>query len=326
MMRTRFQIRFGAAAMFLALAVPAGGAVQPYPERPVRFVVPFSSGSSAEIVARIVANRLATQFGRPLIVDARPGGTGVIGVQIARNAAPDGYTLLLAGTATFATLPALKPRLPYDPDKDFFALSRIASMANVVAVHPSLDVRTVADLVKIAKSRPGELNFGSFGNGSAGHLGGEMFNVLAGVKTVHVPYKGASLALADLVTGQLQFMVITPALARPFARDGKINVLATAGPDRDPLWPELPTVADSLPGFEITLWWGVAVPAKTPATILKKLHTEIVKAEQTPEVRAQLARQGARPHAETPAEFAVFIKAERDRLARVGKRAHITFE
>lgn len=322
----RIRTQAVAAAMWLVVAVPAGGAVQTYPERPVRFVVPFSSGSSAEIVARIVANRLTAQFGRQLIVDARPGGTGIIGVQIARNAAPDGYTLLLAGTATFATLPALKPRLPYDPDKDFLVLSRIASVANVVAVHPSLGVRTVADLVTLAKGRPGELNFGSFGNGSAGHLGGEMFNVLADVKTVHVPYKGASLALKDLVTGQVQFMVISPALARPFARDGRIHVLATAGSSRDPFWPELPTVADILPGFEITLWWGVAVPAKTPVSIMKKLHTEIVKAEQSPEVRAQLAKQGARPHAETPAEFSAFIKAERQRLARVGRQAHIRFD
>ena len=325
-MRTRHLTRFVAAAMFLALAVPAGSAVQTYPERPVRFVVPFSSGSAAEIFARIVANRLTAQFGRQLIVDARPGGTGIIGVQIARNATPDGYTLLLASTATFATLPALKPGLPYDPDKDFFALSRIASVANVVAVHPSLGVSTVADLVKLAKARPGELNFGSFGNGSAGHLGGEMFNVLGGVKTVHVPYKSASLALADLVTGQVQFMVITPALARPFAKDERIKVLATAGSSRDPLWPELPTVAEVLPGFEITLWWGVAAPAKTPVTIMKKLHAEIVKAEQSPEVRAQLARQGARAHAETPAEFSAFIKAERQRLARVGRQAHIRFD
>ena len=326
MVRTRHLTRFIAAAMFLLLAVPARGAVQPYPERPVRLVVPFSSGSAAEIVARIVANQLTAQLGRQLIVDARPGGTGIIGVQIARNATPDGYTLLLASTATFATLPALKPRLPYDPDKDFFALSRIASVANVVAVHPSLGVGTIADLVKLAKARPGELNFGSFGNGSAGHLGGEMFNVLADVKTAHVPYKGASLALKDLVTGQVQFMVMSPALARPFARNGRIHVLATAGSSRDPLWPELPTVADVLPGFEITLWWGVAVPAKTPMTIMKKLHTEIVKAEQSPEVRSQLAKQGARPHAETPAEFSAFIKAERQRLAQVGRQAHITFD
>ena len=153
-----------------------------------------------------------------------------------------------------------------------------------------------------------------------------MFNILGEVKTVHVPYKGASVALKDLVTGQVQFMVITPALARPFARNGRIQVLATAGSSRDPLWPELPTVADVLPGFEITLWWGVAVPEKTPVTIIKKLHTEIVKAEQSPEVRVQLAKHGARAHADTPAEFSAFIKAERQRLARVGRQAHISFE
>ena len=326
MTSTRPQILSLASAMLLVLAVPAGGAVQPYPNKPVRIVVPFSSGSSADTVARIIANKLTEQLKRPLIVDARPGGTGIIGVEIAKNASPDGYTLLLAGTATFATLPALKPKLPYDPDKDFAVLTRIASVANVVAVHPSLGVSTVPEFVKLAKARPGDLNFGSFGNGSAGHLGGEMFNVLAGIKTVHIPYKGTGLALKDLITGQLQFMVISPALAMPAAKAGRIKVIATAGPSRDPLWPELPTVADVLPGFEVTLWWGVAVPAKTPSAIVKKLHAEIVKAEQTPEVRAQLAKQGATPHAESPAEFTAFIKAERQRLARVGHQAGITFD
>ena len=259
-------------------------------------------------------------------MDPRPGASGVIAVEIAKNAPPDGYTLLLMSTAPFTMLPALKPDLPYDPDKDFFALTRIASMANVLAVHPSLGVGSVTDLVKLAKARPGQLNYGSSGNGSALHLAGEMFNVLAGVKTVHVPYKGAPPALNDLIAGQLQFMIVNSLEAMPHAKTGRIKVIATTGAKPDPLLPELPRVADVLPGFESTLWWGVGVPAKTPAVIVNKLHAEIVQAVQSAEVRELLARQGAAAHTESPAEFTAFMKAERERIARVGRQVGITLD
>jgi tripartite-type tricarboxylate transporter receptor subunit TctC len=259
-------------------------------------------------------------------VDARPGGSGVIGVEIAKTALPDGYTLLMAGFATFALLPALKPKLSYDPVKDFVALSRVASGAYVVAVHPSLGVGTVADLVKLTKGRPGQLNYGSSGNGSVQHLAGEMFNVLAGVKTVHVPYKGAVLALNDLIAGQLQFIVASPVIVMPHAKTARIKVIATTGAKRDPLLPELPIVADVVPGFEITSWIGLALPAKTPAVIVKKVHGEIVKAVQTLEVRDLLAKQSATAHVESPDEFATFIKAERERVARVARQVGIALE
>ena len=232
----------------------------------------------------------------------------------------------MAGFATFAVLPALKPNLPYDPETDFVALSRVTSGAYVVAVHPSLGAGTVVDLVKLAKARPGQLNYGSSGNGSVQHLAGEMFNVLAGVKTVHVPYKGAVLALNDLIAGQLQFIVASPVIVLPHAKTARIKVIATTGATRDPLLPELPAVADVVPGFEITSWIGVAVPAKTSAVIVKKLHAEIVKAMQSPEVRELLAKQSATAHAESPAEFTAFIKAERERIARVGRQAGITLD
>jgi tripartite-type tricarboxylate transporter receptor subunit TctC len=180
--------------------------------------------------------------------------------------------------------------------------------------------------VKLAKARPGQLNYGSGGNGGASHLAGEMFNVLAGVQTVHVPYKGAVLALNDLIAGQLQFIMMNPLAAMPHAKTGKIRVIATTGATRDPLLPELPVVADVLPGFESTQWWGVALPAKTPAAVVKQLHAEIVKAMQAPEVREQLARQGAMAHAESPPEFASFINAERERIARVGRQVGITLD
>ena len=326
MTRARRKMLCLAALTVGVLALPEVGAAQAYANRPLRIIVPFPPGSVSDTVARILGNKLTEQMGQPVIVDARPGASGVIGVEIAKTAPPDGYTLLMASTSVFALLPALKPKLPYDPDKDFVALSRVSSAAFVVAVHPSLGVGTVADLVKLAKARPGQLNYGSSGNGSVQHLAGEMFNLLAGVKTVHVPYKGASLALNDLIAGQLQFIIASPVIVIPHAKTGRIKVIATTGAKRDPLLPELPTVADFLPGFEITAWQGVTAPAKTPEIIVKKLHSEIVKALLSPEVRELLVKQGATAHAESPAEFTAFIKAERERIARIGRQAGITLD
>lgn len=193
-------------------------------------------------------------------------------------------------------------------------------------MHPSLRIDTIADLVKLAKARPGQLNYGSVGNGSAPHLAGELLNLLAGVKTAHVPYKGSNLALNDLIAGQLQFMISSPIVVMPHAKSGRTKVIATTGAKRDPFLPELPTVADTVPGFESTVWYGIAAPAKTPATVVQKLHAEIVKAQQTPEVRELLAKQSITAYAESPAEFTAFIKAERERIARVGRQVNITLD
>jgi tripartite-type tricarboxylate transporter receptor subunit TctC len=315
-----------AAAATTALSVPGLAAAQAYPNRPVRIILANAPGGAPDIIARILGSKLTEQIGQPVIVDPRPGASGVVAVEIAKNAPPDGYTLLLAGNTNFATLPVLNPKLPYDINKDFALLSRVASVAHVVAVSPSLGVGTVADLVKLAKARPGQLNYGSGGNGSTSHLAVEMFNAMAGVKTVHVPYKGIVLALNDLIAGQLQFAMSSPVSAMPHAKTGRINVIATTGAKRDPLLPELPTVADVLPGFESALWWGVAAPAKTPAALMKQLHTEIVKALQSPEVQELLAKQGATAHAESPAEFTAFNKAERERIAHLRLNARIMLD
>jgi tripartite-type tricarboxylate transporter receptor subunit TctC len=323
---TRRQMLCVALATISAVALSMTGTAHSYPDRALRIIVTFPPGSTPDTVARVLGNKLSEQMGQPVIVDSRPGGSGVIAAEIAKNAAPDGHTLLLVGTTLFATLPALKPKLSYDPDRDFVALTRVASVANVVAVHPSLGVSTVADLVKLAKTRPGQLNYGSSGNGTAPHLAGEMFNGLAGVKTVHVPYKGTPLALNDLLAGQLHFMMTSPIVVMAHAKTGKIKLIATTGAKRDPLLPELPAVAEVLPGFESTLWWGIAVPVKTPAVVAKKLHAEIVGAMQMPEVRELLAKQGTTAHAESPAEFTAFIKVERERIARVGRQVGITLD
>jgi tripartite-type tricarboxylate transporter receptor subunit TctC len=326
MIPTRRYWRCAALATLAPFAVTGMSIAQTYPNRPLRAVVPFSPGSTSEVVARILGNKLTEQIGQQVIIDTRPGGLGVIGIEIAKNAPADGYTLLLAGSTALTLLPALKPKLSYDPDKDFTALTRLISSSIVVVVNPALGVATVADLVKLAKARPGLLNYGSAGNGSGQHLAAELFNLLAGVKTTHVPYKSANLAIPDMIAGQVHFMIVSAPGVISQVKAGRIKAIATAGTKRDPLLPELPIVAETLPGYEYTTWSGIAVPAKTPAAIVNKLHSEIVKALQTPDVREQYAKQGATAHPESSADFTAFIKAERERIARVGRQVGITLD
>lgn len=299
---------------------------QTYPSKPIRFLVPSPAGGSPDILARIVGNRLSEQMKQQVIVDNRAGASGIIGMETVKNAAADGYTLLLATATGFASLPMLKKNLPYDPDRDFTALTRIAWVANVATVNAGLGVNTAADLVKLAKSKPGQLNYGSAGNGSPAHLAGAMFDVLAGTKTIHVAYKGAAPALLDMIGGQIQFLITSPLVAMPHGRAGRIKVLATTGAQRDPLLPELPTMAETVPGYEIVQWWGVAVPKATPPAITQRLHQELMTALNHPDSRAQMNKNGATPSPETPAQFLAYMKSERARIANVGKQAGIVIE
>ncbi|MDB5809444.1 MAG: hypothetical protein JWN94_1566 [Betaproteobacteria bacterium] len=313
-------------AFSFAVIAQCAFAADHYPSRPIRFLVPGATGSSQDVLSRIVANKLSQQLNQQVVVDVRAGASGVIGIELGKAAAPDGYTIVVATSTLFASLPALKVKLSYDPDRDFSPLSRMAMVSNVMTVNAGLGVETVADLVKLAKSKPGQLNYGSAGNGSPAHVAGAMFDLLAQVKTNHIPYKGAAQALTDVIGGQLQYLVTSPVVAMPHAKGGRIKVLATTGAKRDPLIPELPTVADTLPGYDITQWWGVVVPAKTPATIAARLHGELIKALQSPEVRDFVARQGASVQPESPGEFAAFMRVERARIANLGKQANIRLD
>jgi len=317
---------FAGALLCTFFAAAHAHAAESYPARPIRFLVPSPAAGSPDILARIVAARLSEQMRQQVIVDNRSGASGITGVDIARRSAPDGYTLLLATATTFASLPALKPGLPYNVERDFIALTRIAWVANVMTVNTGLGVNNVADLVKIAKARPGQLNYGSAGNGSPAHLAGAMLNVLAGCDTVHVPYKGAAPAMTDLLGGQLQLLITSPLVAMPHGRAGRIRVLATTGAQRDPLLPELPVVADTVPGYEIVQWWGVAFPAGTPQPIVGRMHAELMSALAHPEAREAMRRNGATPHPEQPADFSAFMKTERERIARVGRQAKIVID
>jgi tripartite-type tricarboxylate transporter receptor subunit TctC len=314
------------AVIVVGALLPAapGAHAQSYPAKPIRFVVPSAPGGSPDILARVVGNKLSMQIGQQVIVDNRSGASGIIGVEIAKSAAPDGYTMLLATSTTHASLPALKTNLPYDVDRDFVSLTRIAWVANVLTVNAALGVNTVADLVRLAKEKPGQLNFGSAGSGSPAHLAGAMFDVLAGVRTTHVPYKGAAPALSDMMAGQIQYLVTSPLVAMPHARAGRIKVLATTGARHDPLLPELPSVADTVPGYEIVQWWGVALPAGTPKAVTQRLHDELVTALNDADVKTLMSKNGATPSPESPARFVAFMKAERERLANVGRKAGIS--
>ena len=308
------------------LVLSATTAAQGYPNKQIRFLVASPPGGSPDILARIVGARLSEQMKQQVIIDNRSGASGIIGVEIVKSAAPDGYTLLLATSTLFASLPALKSNLSYDAERDFMPLSRIAWVANVVTVSAGLGVNSVADLVKLAKDKPGQLNYGSAGNGSPAHLAGAMFDVLAGIKTTHIPYKGAALAMTDMIGGQIQYLITSPLIAMPHGRSGRIKVLATTGAKRDPLLPELPIMADTVPGYEIVQWWGVSVAKATPAAITQRLHKELMIALNAPEVRAQMNKNGATAQPEQPAEFAAFMKSERARIANVGKQASITID
>jgi len=318
--------RLRSLAFAFALAAHATAQADSYPARPIRFLVPSPPGGSPDILARIVAARLAQRLNQQVIVDNRAGASGVIGVEIARNAAPDGHTLLLATATSFASLPALSKKLPYDTERDFIAVSRIAWVANVLTVNANLGAGSVAELVRLARARPGKLNYGSAGNGSPAHLAGAMLNVLADIDMLHVPYKGAAPAMTDMIAGQIQVLITSPLVAMPHGRAGRIRVLATTGARRDPLLPELPPVAETVPGYEIVQWWGIALPARTPPALVARLHREIVAVLSAPEVVEAMSRSGATAHPESPEEFRAFIRAERERIAQVGRRAGITLD
>jgi len=312
-----------AGAVFgLVLASAPVAAAEQFPTKPIRVIVPTAPGGSPDTVARIVTEEAANLLGQPIVVDARGGGGGLVGAGIAMNALPDGYTLMMGTSTVLASQPALNKSLPYT-DRHFVPLTRAAYVANVVTVNVGLGVNNVAGLVKLLKEKPGQLHYGSAGVATPAHLAGAMFNVLAGVKGVHVPYKGAAPAMIDMIAGQIQYFITSPIVALPHREAGRIRILATTGATRDPLIPDLPTVAETVPGYEIVQWWGFVAIGGTPKHIQDQLHKVLTTALRSDTVRGKLKRLGAQAVAESPAEFAAFIKSERARIARVGKEAGI---
>jgi tripartite-type tricarboxylate transporter receptor subunit TctC len=306
------------AAALIAAATCASA--QTYPSKPIRLVVPFPPAGTTDILAREVGQRLTQVLGQSVVIDNRPGAAGNIGSEIVAKAAPDGYTLELCTVSTHAINPGLYSKLPYDHVKDFAPVILVARVPNVLEVTPSLPVNTVADLIKLAKEKPGQINFASSGSGTSIHLSGELFKTMAGVDMVHVPYKGSAPALVDLVGGQVQVMFDNLPSSLQQIKAGKLRAVAVTSAQRAPVLPDVPTIAESgLPGFEATSWFGVLAPAGTPPEIIKRLNTEIDKWLQTPEAKEKLLAQGAAAAGGSPEEFATYIRSETDKWAKVIK-------
>jgi tripartite-type tricarboxylate transporter receptor subunit TctC len=317
--------RFVVAAIAAFLSFSA--AAQSYPSKPIRLIVPFAAGGGNDNVARLVGKRLADGLGQPVLVDNRPGAGGVVGAELAAKSAPDGYTLFLGGVGSHAINPNLHEKLPYDPIKDFAPVALLAQAPLVLVVHPSVPANSVAELTAYARAHPGKLNFASNGNGSSSQLAAVMFDSMAGVEMVHVPYKGLSPALADLLSGQVQLMFSSVVAILPHVKAGKLRGLAVTGAKRLASLPELPTIAESgLPGYEASSWYGILAPAGTPRDIVMKLNAELAKALEQPEVRNSLLAEGAEPVGGSPEAFAAHIRAEKERLGKLIRDAKIRLE
>jgi tripartite-type tricarboxylate transporter receptor subunit TctC len=292
-----------------------------YPSKPIHFVVPFPPGGPLDIMARAIGAKLQEAWGQPVIVENKPGAGGGIGADFVAKSAGDGYMLLMGAVSTHAINPYLYAKIPYDPVKDFIPVTLVAQVPNILVVNPSLPVKTVKELIDYAKAKPGTLSFASGSTGSTGHLAGELFKTMAGVDMVHIPYKGAAPAMVDLLAGQTQLMFDNIANALPQIKAGKLRALAVTTSKRAPAVPDLPTIDEAgLRGFDLTTWFGVFLPAKTPKDVVEKLNGEIVKALNSKELRERLATMGAEPPSiVTPTEFAAFVQREAAKYAQVVK-------
>jgi len=313
-------------ALFAAmlLIMPAAALPQAYPAKPIRFVIPFPPGGSTDLVGRLLGQQWAQLMGQQVIIDNRGGAGGTIGVENAARAAPDGYTLVLGHIGTFGVGPSLYAKLPYDPVRDFAPIGLFGGVANLLVVHPSLPATSLKALIAVARARPGQLNYGSAGVGSASHLQMEYFKLLTKTDITHVPYKGTGPMVTELVAGQTQVTCTgVPGLLGQ-VKAGRLRALATAGAKRLGIFPDVPTSAEAgLPGFEVTTWYGPLAPAKTPPEIITRLNAERQKMLQSKEVLDRLANEGIEPLGGTPQEYAAYIKSEMARWAKVVKAANI---
>ena len=311
----------------VSLSICGVAMAQAYPNKTVRLVVPQSAGGGADILARSVAEKLSKAWGVQVIVDNRLGAAGIIGTQLVAQAAPDGYTLLMGAISTHAINRGLYRNLPYDPVKDFVPITMIASAPLLVVVHPSLPVKSVQELIALARAKPGQLSFASAGSGNSTHLAGEMFKMLANVDILHVPYKGATPAEIDLMAGHASLMFSSILSAMPHSNAGRMRALAVTSARRTSVMPELPTVAESgLAAYDVNPWYGLFAPAGTPREIVDKINREVLGILQLPDVKERFATLGADPAGTTPGEFATFINVEIEKWTRVIKQSGTTVD
>lgn len=300
---------------------------QTYPVRPIRMIVPFPAGGGSDTMGRVVGQKLGAPLGQQIVVENRPGAGGSIGAEMVAKAAPDGYTLLLGSTSEIAQYPNVNPRIAYNPQRDFAPISLVGNVPLVLVAHPSLPAKTVKELVALAKSRPGEINFSSAGNGSTTHLAVELLVLTTGIRMAHVPYKGSAPAVTDLVAGNVQIGIPTMPAALPFVKAGRLNALAVSTAKRSPAMPHVPSMQEAgVDRYDTALWTGILAPSGTPNAILLRLHNEIAKLIRLPDVEEALAKQGAEPASSTPEQFSTYIKSEFAKWAKVVKESGVRFD
>jgi tripartite-type tricarboxylate transporter receptor subunit TctC len=309
-------------AILLLLVLSSVAVADDYPNRPIRLIVPFPPGGSNDVVGRIVANQLSAQLGQQVFVDNRGTAGGIIGTEFAAAAAPDGYTLLIV-SVPYVVNPALH-KLSYDPIKSFTPIVLLATGPNVLVVNPELPVKSVNELIALAKQKPGELNYASAGISTFTHLSGELFKLMAGVNIVHVPYRGGGPAIQDVLAGHVKIMFSSLIQTAPFIKSGKLRALGTSGTKRNPILPDVPTIAEAgVPGYAANNWWGILAPAGTPSAIVEKLHENAQAALKTPELQNEFAREGASTVKMSSAEFGEYIKSEIAKWGHVVKEGNI---
>ena len=308
----------------LSTPLPAAAADAPaYPNKSIRIVVPFPPGGIADVICRVFGQKFTETWNQPVVVDNRAGAGGNIGADIIAKAPPDGYTIGIGSIGTHAVNVSLFSKLPFDPVKDFAPVALVMEADGLLVLHPSVPVKTVKELIALARAKPGQLAYASAGNGTAAHLAGELFKALAKIDLVHIPYKGNVPAITDLVGGQTSMLFATMPTVLPLAKAGKLHALAVTGAQRNPAAPEIPAMAETLPGFEVTNWIGIYAPAGTPADIVAKLNTEIMRIMRLPDVQTRLANEGAKSRPNTPAEFGAFARAETVKWGKVIRDAGV---
>ena len=311
-----------AGSAFAQTAAP--GSAQAYPVKPIRVIIAQAPGSATDVISRIVGNKLGESLGQPLVVDARPGAGGTLGTEIAARATPDGYTVMMGNNSSHGSNPALYAKLPYDAVKDFAPIIFIAATPYVLSVHPSMPVKSVKELIALAKARPGQINYASAGNGSTHHLSGELLKTMAGIEMVHVPYKGTPPAIQALLGGEVSVMFATVTGIQPHIKTGRARALAVTTPKRALAMPEVPTISEAaLPGFEMLSWFGLLAPAGTPPAIVARLNTETAKVIALPDVRSALAAQGLEVTSGTPEQFGDYIRREIAKITKIAKAAGV---
>jgi tripartite-type tricarboxylate transporter receptor subunit TctC len=311
-------------AVTLSLAVTAGGVLaQAYPAKPVRVVVPFPPGGPTDIVARLMAPKMTEGLKQTVVIENRAGAGGIIGTEGVARSAPDGYTLVMGTIGGLAVSMSLQPNRGYDTLRDLAPITQAVNVTSILVTHPSVPAKSVKDLLALARARPGKLNYGSSGAGTITHLAGELLKLMGGASIVHVPYKGGAPALTAIVSGEVDLTYENSLIIVPHIKSGKVRALAVTSSRRSKLMPELPAIAETLPGYGASGWYGLLAPAGTPREIVSRLNAEAVRALRAPEVAEKLSGQGAEPAPGTPEEFAGFIRSEIDKWAKVVKAANM---